>query len=157
MWYVQVCQPNSPMFSNASGNFCFARNFASEDTFSRLTCVMCIDSNYININLIINIDIIDGIGLHSLTVSPIQASTRQVCAWDKKRGRTGKTSTFQTPSAEALMCPRPKILLIMQTSSVMNKTSGIISTISWSRGERAFNNIGKKRSEIVFSVESLLG
>ena len=118
---------------------------------------MCIDSNYININLIINIDIIDGIGLHSLTVSPIQASTRQVCAWDKKRGRTGKTSTIQTPSAEALMCPRPKILLIMQTSSVMNKTSGIISTISWSRGERAFNNIGKKRSEIVFSVESLLG
>ena len=35
---VQVCQPNSPLFSNESGKYCFARNFAPGDIFSKLVC-----------------------------------------------------------------------------------------------------------------------
>ena len=38
MGLIQVCLPNSPVFSNSTGRFCFAKNLP-EGIFSRLTCV----------------------------------------------------------------------------------------------------------------------
>ena len=63
-----------------------------------------------------------------------QGSMHQVCAWARRRGRTGRTSTSRTQSAEASMSPRPRILRTTQTSSVMNKTSGVILTKSSFQG-----------------------
>ena len=35
---VQVCKPNSPVFSNESGKFCFARNFPAGNMLTSLVC-----------------------------------------------------------------------------------------------------------------------